>query len=179
MSHVINLHLRNILDRFYLSIVFSLRSRVMLSTFWSSLWRSGSNRKRPVHPMSVRLSLEPLEERALLSGGLSGGGTGPSPSTDSTSGSQPAVVQTSSGGSGSSGGTGSGSAGISGPGYPLAPTSGPTLPPPSDPSLSSTVTVLVPMSGTPGGSGPSLSVVAVCTGGGPGPSGSSGSSTGL
>lgn len=179
MSHVINLHLRNILHRFYLSIRFSLRSRVMLSTFWSALWRSGSNRKRPERPMSVRLSLEPLEERALLSGGLSGGGPGPSPTPNSSSGTQTAVVQTNSGNSGSSGGTGSGSAGISGPGYPLPPTSGPMLPPPSDPSLSTTVTVLVPMSGTPGGSGPSLTVVAVTTGGGPGPSGTTGSSTGL
>ena len=151
----------------------------MLSTFWSALWRAGSNRTRPVRPMGVRLSLEPLEERALLSGGLSGGGPGPSPSTDSTSGSQPAVVQTTSGGPGSSGGTGSGSIGISGPGYPLVPAGGPTVPPPSGPSQSPPVTVLIPMSGTPGGSTTLLSIVAVCTGGGTGPSGSAGSGTGL
>jgi hypothetical protein len=148
----------------------------MLSTFWSALWRSGSNRTRPVRPRGVRLFLEPLEERALLDGGLSGGGPVPSSSTDSTSGSQPGVVQTTSGSSGSSGSTGSGSIGISGPGYPLAPSSGPTLPPPTQ---SQPVTVLVPISGTPGGSSTSLGVVAVCTSGGPSPSGSSGSSTGL
>ena len=151
----------------------------MLSTFWSALWRSRSNRTRPVRPMGVRLFLEPLEERALLDGGLSGGGPGPSLSTDSTSGSQPAVVVTNGGGPGSSGATGSGSVGISGPGYPLVPTGGPTIPPPSGPSQSPPVTVLVPISGTPGGPGPSVGVVAVCTGGGTGPSGSAVSNTGL
>ncbi|SRR5579883_1202917 len=179
MSHGINLHLRNFLDRFFLFPLFALRSHVMLSTFWSAFWRSGSKRTRPVRPTSVRLSLEPLEERALLDGGLSGGGPGPSLSTDPTSGSQTAVVQTTSGSTGSSGGTGSGSIGISGPGYPLASTSGPTLSPSSGPSQSTSVTVLVPTSGTPGGPAPSFGVVAVCTGGGPSPSGSAGSGTGL
>ena len=148
----------------------------MLSTFWSALWRSGSKRTRPVRPTSVRLCLEPLEERALLDAGLSGGGPGPSLTTDSTSGSQTTVAQTTSGGTGSSGTSGSGSLGISGPGYPLAPTSGPTL---TDPTLSPTSTVLVPVSGTSGGSGPSLGVIAVCTSSGTGSSGTSGSSTGL
>jgi hypothetical protein len=90
----------------------------MLSTFWSALWRSGAKRARPARPTGVRLFLEPLEERALLSSGPSIGGTGPTPSTDSTSGSQPAVVQTSGGCTGSSGTTGSGNTNISGPGYP-------------------------------------------------------------
>src|SRR5579875_356929 len=129
MSYGIDLHLRILLDRFFLFHLFSLRSHVMLSTFLSALWRSGSNRTRPVRPTSVRLFLEPLEERALLDGGLSGGGPGASLTTDSTSGSQPAVVQTTSGSTGSSGTSGSGSLGISGPNYPLAPTSGPALPP--------------------------------------------------
>jgi hypothetical protein len=86
------------------------------------------------------------------------------------------VVQTNGGGTGSSGATGSGSIGISGPGYPIAPTSGPTT---SGPSQSPPITVLIPVSGTSGGPAASLGVVAVCTGGGTGPSGSAGSGTGL
>ncbi|HEY7329545.1 MAG TPA: hypothetical protein VH592_18040 [Gemmataceae bacterium] len=146
----------------------------MLSTFWSALWRSGSKRTRPVRPTGVRLFLEPLEERALLSSGPTVGGTGPTPSTNSTSGSQPAVVQTSSGGTGSSGTTGSGNTNIPGIGYPLPPTSGPTT---SDPSLAP-ITVLVPVSSTPGGATSSLGIIAVCTAGVTGSSGGAGSVTG-
>src|SRR5262249_53694189 len=126
---------------------------------------------------SRRLFLEPLEERALLSGGLSGGGPGPSLTTGSNSGSQPAVVLTQSGGPGPSSGTSSGGVGISGPGYPLAPTSGPTRLDPATLNQPLPTMILVPLTGTPGG--PSVAVVAVCTGGGSGPSGSPSSGTGL
>jgi hypothetical protein len=73
------------------------------------------------------------------------------------------VTQTSSpgtsGGIGTSGG--SGSAGISGPGYPLPPTSGPTRPDAGTLDPSQPTTVLVPLTGTPGGPDPTLAVVPV------------------
>jgi hypothetical protein len=139
----------------------------MFAAIWSALRRSPTPLRRPSLPPKRRPCLEVLEDRNLLSGGA---GT----SSVSVSGSDPSqvaiVTQTSSAsGSGqTSGGSGSGLVGISGPGYPLAPGSGPTRTDPGTLSQTSGGSVLVGITGTSGGSGPTLAVVPVCTGTSPG-----------
>jgi hypothetical protein len=133
---------------------------------FTSLWKSASRQTPRVQTKAVRLCLESLEERTLLSGGLSGG-PGPSGSSGG-SGSQQVIVQSSSGGSGNSN--------LSGPGYPLVSTNGATRTDPGTLSQTDPTIVLMPLSGTPGGSGPTLSIVPVCTGG---TSTSGGSGSGL
>jgi hypothetical protein len=139
----------------------------MLTDFWLALKKLSS--RRPQRPrLAHRLSLESLEDRLALSGGPGiSGGPGPT-SGSSGSGSQPVAIVATSGSPGSSGGNGSGSIVLSGPGYPLAPSSGPARPDPSTLSQPAQTTVMVPLTGTPGGPSPSLAVVPVCTGGGPG-----------
>jgi hypothetical protein len=103
---------------------------------------------------------------------LLSGGSGPSSLNISGSGPSQVAIDTQTGsGSGSgqtSGGSGSGLVGISGPGYPLAPSSGPTRTDPGTLSQTSGGSVLVPVTGTPGGSGPVVALVPVCTGTSPG-----------
>jgi hypothetical protein len=123
-------------------------------------------------PARRRLGLERLEGREVPSGGLSPSGSsgGPQQAVALTSGSG----QTSGGSGSTSGGSGSGSTsggqGIPGPGYPLLPPTGPTISTvTTDPTT--TTTVVVPISGTPGGSTSDLTVVPMSVpGGGPGPS---------
>jgi hypothetical protein len=140
----------------------------MFFAWWLALKQSVSRRPRRSLPATRRLCLEPLEERALLSGGLSGG-PGPSATNSGGPGPQPVAVISQSGGTGSSGGSGSSGGGISGPGYPLPPSTAPPLPDPGTLSPTSPIMVLVPLTGTPGGSGPSLALAPVCTTGGPAP----------
>ena len=99
-----------------------------------------------------------------LSGGPSGGG-GPGP--------QPTALL----GGSSSGGSGSGNQNLSGPGYPLAPTTSPTLMASCGPSQQ-TIN-LVPLSGSPSGPSATLTVIPMLvtvsgSTGGPGPSGPTG-----
>jgi hypothetical protein len=140
----------------------------MLAELWSALRNPPIRRPQRSRPLNRRPSLEPLEDRNLLS-------AGPSPSSLSGSGSGPsqvAVINQSGGtGSGSgqtSGGSGSGSTGVSGPGYPLAPATGPTRPDPTTLSQPAGGTTLVSITGTPGGPDPTVAVVPVCTGASPG-----------
>jgi hypothetical protein len=140
----------------------------MFSAWWFALKTSVFRRPPRSRPMTRRLCLEALEERALLSGGLSGG-PGPLPTNSGGPGPQPVAVISQGGGTGSSGGSGSGGSGISGPGYPLPPNTAPPLPDPSTLSPTPPIMVLVPLTGTPGGPGPSLAVAPVCTSGGPAP----------
>ena len=135
----------------------------MFAEIWSALQRSPTHRRQPPLPLKRRPCLEALEDRNLLSGGA-----GPSSLSVSGSGpSQVAIVPGSSSGQ-TSGGSGTGLVGISGPGYPLAPTSGPTRTDPGTLSQTSGGSVLVSITGTSGGSGPTLAVVPVCTGTSPG-----------
>jgi hypothetical protein len=140
----------------------------MLSELWSALRKPSPRRTQRSRPLNRRPCLEALEDRNLLSGG-----PGPSGGTGGGPGSSPVAVLTQSDTSGSgsgqtSGGSGSGSVGISGPGYPLAPTSGPTRPDPGTVSQSSGGTTLVSITGTPGGPGPTVTVIPICTGTSPG-----------
>jgi hypothetical protein len=137
----------------------------MFASIWSALRKSAAHRPQRQRPLNRRPSLEALEARYLLSGGPGGG---PDPSAANLSGpgpgSQPAVVLNQGGGPGSSGGSTSGAVGISGPNYPLAPTTGPARPDPTTLSQPTTIMVLVPLTGTPGGPTPTVTVVPVCTG---------------
>jgi hypothetical protein len=140
----------------------------MLIELWFGLRKFSSRRPQRLRSTS-RLCLEPLEDRMCLSAGPSAGGA-PIPSSGSSggTGSQPvAIVAGASGTQGTTGGSGTSSV-LSGPGYPLAPTTGPARPDPGTLSPPPQTTVLVPMTGTPGGPDPTLTVLPVCTGGGPG-----------
>jgi hypothetical protein len=137
----------------------------MFATLWSALQHRPSRQPRRSPVLHRKPTLEALEDRNLLSGGP-GGGPGPS----GGSGTPVVAVLSTSVSNGSGGGLG-----ISGPGYPLAPATGPARPDPATLSQPSTTTVLVPLSGTPGGPGPTVAVVPVCSGsgtsGGPGTAG--------
>jgi hypothetical protein len=123
----------------------------MFAAIWTAM------RKSPIsRPVKARPCLEVLEDRNLLSGG-------PGPSLTNVSGPSPAALTGSTSGQ-TSGGSGSGALGISGPQYPLAPSCGPTRPDPGTLSQPSGSTVLVGITGTPGGPGPTVTVVPVCTG---------------
>ena len=144
----------------------------MFADLWFALRKLASRRPQRLRSTS-RLYLEPLEDRLPLSGGLVTG-SDPSPTSGSNvSGSQQvAIVGQSggpgpSGGQGTSGGSGSSSLFLSGVGYPLAPTTGPARPDPSTLSQPPQTTVMVPLTGTPGGPYSIMAVVPVCTGGGP------------
>jgi hypothetical protein len=134
----------------------------MFASIWSALSKSAGHRSQRQRPLNRRPNLEVLEDRYLLSGG-------PGPSVANLSGpsSPQVVVLNQGGGPGSSGTSGSGGIGISGPGYPLPPVTGPVRPDPSTLSQPPATIVLMPVSGTPGGSGPTMTVVPICTGTGP------------
>ena len=120
-------------------------------------WVSSSH-KRPCRTRA-RLSLEPLEHRALLSGG-------PVISImDATSD----VVDGPSGAN--AGGPDQGI--LTGPGYPISPTSGPARTTSQTLTTQGQSSTQIGLTGSNGGNGPSLASVVVCLGsGGPGkPSG--------
>jgi hypothetical protein len=116
-------------------------------------WVSSSPKKPCLN--RARLSLEPLEHRALLSGG---------PLTNIVD-TTPDVV----GGPGGPSVGGSNQAFLTGPGYPIASSGGPTR------TCSQTLTTQgqsstqIGLTGANSGTGPSLASVAVCLGAGGGP----------
>jgi hypothetical protein len=135
----------------------------MLFSFWSGIRNAAARRPRQGQSKNRRLGLEVLEDRAVPSGG-------PGPTTGGTGSGAPQAALTS---GSTSGGTGSGNQNLPGPGYPLAPTTAPTMTPSCGPAQQ--VTVLVPLSGSPGGPGATLTVapmivtVSGSTSGGPAP----------
>jgi hypothetical protein len=165
----------------------------MDSGFWSRVRKIGSHLFISKHSsgrssrrrLPVRLGLEALEDRNLLSGGPGGSPGGPAGSalvTQALVGNQgpsqpsgPAIIDTSanSGGSnsGTSGGSTSGSSGLGGPDYPVPPPTGPTL----SGSQQAPVATLIPINTstlamvptmlmvTTSGNGPSGVVVPVAT----------------
>ncbi len=140
--------------------MFSLRMQMFRA-------RKSSGLQAPSRARS-RLCLESLEERALLNGGpllsvasgSSGGPPAPLVGIVDSNGGTP-------GGSASSGG--SGTSVISGPGYPIAPTSGPARPDSGTLTVQDQTTTFIPISGSPGGSGTTLTSVPVCLGSSTGP----------
>jgi hypothetical protein len=139
----------------------------VFSILWSAVLKPASRRPQRSRSTRFRLSVESLEDRTVPSGGSDSSVTQPSGSTSGGPGSPPAAVVTqtsspgTSGGQGTSGGTGS--VNISGPGYPLPPSCGPTRPDAGTLDPSQPTTVLVPLTGTPGGPGPTLAVVPMVT----------------
>jgi hypothetical protein len=139
----------------------------MFFSFMSGLRKQGARRSQQRRPLSRRLGLEVLEDRTVPSGGLSAGPSG-------GGGPQPTALVSGS----TSGGSGSGNQNLSGPGYPLAPTTSPTLAASCGPSQQTSV--LVPLSGSPGGPSATLTVapMVITVSGSPGGSGPGGPSSG-
>src|SRR5262245_31797624 len=111
-----------------MAIAFWSRLRKLGAQLFSSSFSAGrqSGRRRP----TVRLALETLEARNLLSGGPGGSSGGPSTLLQPTSGSidpTQAIVQSPGTNSGSTGGSTSGTTNQGGPDYPVPPPTGPTL----------------------------------------------------
>ena len=142
----------------------------MLSALRSAWKKSAARGPRRPQPGDRRLGLEPLEDRALPSGGP-GTSSVPTPPTSSPGGpsTQLAAVVSNSGGPDTSSvsSSTSGSTSGGGPGYPLPPGTGPVRPDPGTLTTTPPTTTLVPVTGTPGGPDPSLALVPVSTGGSP------------
>jgi hypothetical protein len=140
---------------------------MMFSRLLQMLRKQSSSGVQIPNKARSRLCLEPLEERALLSGspvlsaatGSSGGPPAPLVGIVDTSGTGPS--------GGSSGGSSTST--ISGPGYPIAPTSGPTRPDSVCQTTQGQSTTFIPVTGTSGGNGTALTSVPVCVGSPGGP----------